>query len=79
MPPTTKKIRIIRRRVKKPQIINWGKYKGQPISSLLSADDDYLSWLLYETEEDFAKKEKKFLEEHGYVKDLDSDEDSDSE
>ncbi len=72
MPPTTKKIRIIRRRAE-PEIINWGKLKGQPVSSLLNADDDYLSWLLYETEEDFAKKEKKFLEEHGYVKDLDED------
>ena len=61
--------RRIRRRENTPHTINWGKFKGQSVEVLLSADDDYLSWLLFETEDDFAEREKRFLTEHGIVKD----------
>ncbi len=46
------------------RIINWGKLKGNPVSSLLDAEDSYLRWLL-QTEDDFAVWEKQYLNYHG--------------
>lgn len=62
----TKRV-ISRNQSSDEKIIHFGKYKGQPMTNILEAEDSYLRWLLKDTEEDFGVDVKEYLKSKGVI------------